>query len=472
MFEHYIPLIDANNGEPTPDILDKIIKEHAPIKQRMELRYEQYKASEQGVQIFSRTFENKDKVNNKLNNDFFSEIIDTKVGYMFGLPIAYSLEEENTDAQDRIRRFLKVNHAEDADAETGKYASICGYGSRLLYHDREGVERMMNIKPFETIFLSNGSITEPSYSIRYYSFKVVANGEFKDMLRVEFYNEQSVIEYVGEGADKLQEVNRTPNLFSGVPLFGFPNNDELLGDLDKAISLLEAYDRTLSDVNSEIEQFRLAYMMFKGVMIDDETIKMLKQTGALELPEEGDAFFLTKQLDDAIIEHHLDRLEKNINRFTKHVNFTEAFGGGTVTGPAMRYKLFMLETKCGTSEMKFTKALRQQFKLLFGSWNLRTNGQLDYTDVTFQFTRNIPSNLLDEAQTQLALKGIVSEETRLSLASFIADPKEELQKMADEMEDMIDLDNVESGGEVNGRTEPRGTTEDGAELGKEPAATV
>lgn len=451
MFEHYIPLLDENNGEPTPKLLKKIIDEFEPLKQRMINRYERYKASEKGVPIFTREFKgdgNKDKVNNKLNNDFFSEIIDTKIGYMFGLPVSYSLDHEDDEVLKRIQDFLKANHIEDADAETGKFASICGYGARLLYHDKEGIEKVMNIKPYEAIFLTNSSVAEPSYAIRCYPIKVIDGDDFKDGYKVEFYNETNIIEYTGEALDKLTETDRIPNLFKGVPLIGFPNNEELQGDVDKAISLIEGYDRSFSDVNSEIEQFRLAYMIFKGVDIDDDTIEKLKQTGALDVGENGEASFLTKDLNDNILEHHLDRLEKNICRFTKHVNLSDESFGGNLTGVAIRYKLLALETKSGTLEMKFTKSLRQQFKLLFDAWNLRSNkGELDYLCMTFQFTRNLPANLADEADVQSKLQGLVSEETRLSMLSVVSDPKAEIQKMQEEEADSMNLDKV---GEPNG----------------------
>ncbi|PRT05233.1 phage portal protein [Bacillus thuringiensis] len=451
MFEHYIPLLDENNGEPTPKLLKKIIDEFEPVKQRMINRYERYKASEKGVPIFTREFKgdgNKDKVNNKLNNDFFSEIIDTKIGYMFGLPISYSLDHEDEEVLKRIQDFLKANHTEDADAETGKFSSICGYGARLLYHDKDGEEKVMNIKPYEAIFLTNSSIAEPKYAIRCYPIKVIDGADFKDGYKVEFYNDTQIIEYTGEDLDKLKETDRITNLYKGVPLIGFPNNEELQGDVDKALSLIEGYDRTLSDVNSEVEQFRLAYMMFQGVEVDEETVENLKKTGALELPEGANAFFLTKDLNDNILEHHLDRLEKNICRFTKHVNLSDESFGGNLTGVAIRYKLLALETKSGTLEVKFTKSLRQQFKLLFDAWNLRSNKEeLDYLCMTFQFTRNIPVNLADEAEVQAKLQGLISEETRLSLFSAIHDPKAESQKMKEEEVDSIDLDAVNEGGE-------------------------
>ncbi|MDR4341774.1 phage portal protein, partial [Bacillus thuringiensis] len=78
----------------------------------------------------------------------------------------------------------------------------------------------------------------------------------------------------------------------------------------------------------------------------------------------------------------------------------------------MRYKLLALETKFGTLEMKFTKSLRQQFKLLFDAWNLRSyKEELDYLCMTVLCIRNLPANLSDEADAQSKLLGLITEQT-------------------------------------------------------------
>ena len=56
-------------------------------------KYNRYKVAD--VPIFERKLLY-DRVNNKVNNDFFSEIIDNKVGYMLGNAIAYVSDDEST----------------------------------------------------------------------------------------------------------------------------------------------------------------------------------------------------------------------------------------------------------------------------------------------------------------------------------------------------------------------------------------
>jgi hypothetical protein len=61
----------------------------------------------------------------------------------------------------------------------------------------------------------------------------------------------------------------------------------------------------------------------------------------------------------------------------------------------------------------------------------------------FIFKRNFPLNLLDEADTSSKLKGLVSEQTRLSLLSFVEDADYEIGLMKEENADKVDLDIVD-----------------------------
>lgn len=445
-------LIEAD-GRVTSEIIKDLIDEHAPTRARMLSLYERYKAV--SLPIFNREFEDPNKINRKLNNSFDSEIVDTKVGYFIGHPIAYQIDQEQQNYEkvnDALSDFLIRNHADDLDAEIVKMATICGYGARLLYVDKSGLERVMNVNPWEVILVYDRSINEPQFALRYYDM-VYKEGEVKvTRTRVEWYDNQNVTYYIQDGKgefvlDITEERNPQPHLFDFVPLVVFPNNEEMQGDTEKVLNLIDAYDRTLSDVNSEIEQFRLAYMAFYGYDPDEETLAKARKTGAFGLDDKGEGVgveFITKQINDAVIEHHLDRLEENIMRFSKNVDMTDEKFAGNLSGVAIRYKLMALETKCITMERKMAAALRQQFKVLATAW-AKKGIQLDYTNVYFQFKRNLPVNLLDEAQTTAQLRGHVSERTRLSQLSFIDDVDWELEEMRKDQEGLVDLDAISTG---------------------------
>jgi len=432
------------NGDVTSNIINDLIKDHSPDRERMARLYERYKASSYGVPILTREFLDRKKVNNKLANDFFGEVIDIKVGYFAGEPISYTIDKETENhekATEALKKFKQVNNVPDMDAETTKMASICGHGARLCYIDRDGQERAMNVDPWECIFITDMSINEPQYAMRYY--KITDNG--KERWRVEWYDNTYITYYVQSDTGQFIVDETEPqrqHFFDEVPLMGFPNNEECIGDAEKVLSLIDGYDRTLSDVSSEIEQFRLAYMAFYGVEPDEETIERARRTGAFGLDAEGKIEFITKDLNDQIIENHLDRVGNNIYRFSKTPNFADEAFAGSQSGEARKYKMLPFENKCVTSERKFTAGLRQMFKVITSAW-VKKGVSVDYTDIEMTFTRNFPLDLRYEAETQQMLKGLVSEKTRLSLFSGVEDPEAEIEEM--EAEQVVDLDNYGGG---------------------------
>lgn len=447
--KEFINLIQQNGIDG--NIIKLMIEEHRPIKDKMIKLYARYKAEPSGVPILTRKLIDyegigneavkriDDKVNNKLNNSFDSEIIDTKTGYMFGHPITY--ETEDKALKKMVSTFNTRNNIEDSDSELGKTASICGYGARLLYVDEEGNERLRNVDPWEAIILASDDITEPTFGLRYYQV-FEWSGETKvTSYRADFYDATYIYSFKSSDKELYQLIERKPHMFDGCPLFGVPNNKELKGDTEKVISLIDAYDRTLSDASNEIEQFRLAYLIVKGASLDEEDMENLKKSGVFEVfDENGDVKFLTKEINDTMIENHLNRLEENILRFAKTVNFSDGSFGGTITGVAMRYKLMALEHKAITMERKMTAAFRYQYKILCSAWDKKILADKNgYLKLWFQFKRNLPVNILEEAQASAQLKGQVSEETRLALLSFVDDVRFELERMAAER-DAYDLE--------------------------------
>jgi SPP1 family phage portal protein len=436
------------------ELINQMIEAHRQDHDRMIRLYTRYKAEEGGVPILSRKpieyedFETgtiiriDNKVNNRLNNAFDADIVDTKIGYFLGHPISYNVDDNAVLQQETVDEFNLRNNVEDADAEWGKMAAICGYGARLAYIDLEGKERIVNLPPWECIILSDRNITEPVYALRYYT---IENPITKTQtLKVEFYDNKEVKFYEKRDGD-LKLVDKKLHTFDYCPLYGLPNNEELKGDAEKVLSLIDAYDRTLSDASNEIEQYRLAYLVFKGLGADEETLAKMKRAGILEmLDEKDDAYYLTKDINDQMIENHLNRLEENIMRFAKSVNFTDEQFAGNVTGVAMKYKLMALENKCITMERKMTSALRWQFKVLCSAWAKKSKAKPDdYLNIWFGFKRNLPANLLEEADLAAKLKGLVSEETRLALLSFVDDVKYELERMQAEQDTYnVSLDDV------------------------------
>jgi len=416
-------------GGITDELLNKIIDKHSQNAARSKELMARYEALADGVPIFQREprfatsqEEKREIINHRINNDFFSEIIDFKVGYFAGNPVAYSYsntEEALDDTADtgdtldeakaardaaskKITDFVVRSNMFDVNMETTKFASMCGYAGRLFYIDPDGEERCMVTPPDESIILSKTKdITHPTYGVRYYS---VTDMNQVESLKAEFYDANMI--YYAEGARGALHITHVePNLFGMCPLQGIPNNREMLGDAEKVLALIDAYDRALSDINNEVDSFANAYMVFENVELNEEEMRKMQASGAFSFytggANGGKVYFLTKEINDAFLEHHLDRLEDNIRLFSKTPDMSdEAFG--TASGVALKFKLTGLETKCGMFEAKVISADTYMFELLSKAWE-KKQVKVDPLLCVSSFKRNFPLDLLSEAQAVQAL---------------------------------------------------------------------
>jgi SPP1 family phage portal protein len=434
-------LIESYNNEISNQIIVDLIEDHRSVREQMIKDYREYAGN---VPIMERVFENPNKLNNKISNDYRGEIIDGITGYLFGEPIEWKIDDGDYSDMDNeridraIKLFKKRNNLEDMDSITGEFVSICGYGARLCWVDGEGLERVMNLNPWEVIFIEDNTINEVIYAMIYYT--IVENIGLHKVERtvIEWYDKKNVTYFISNGQGVYEPDlsgllgKSGPHLFDYVPVVRFNNNNLQTSDFDKVRNLIDAYDRLISDVQNEIEEFRLAYLLIFGADISPETIKLLRQTGALGLQEGEDAKFLTKQADATFIENHKRTLNDNIYKFAKAVDMTdENFSGQSQSGESRKWKLLGLEFRAITKERKFKTGLDQMMKVICSAWQ-KKQIPLKYEDIEFVFTRSLPVDMLYVGDVVQKLKGIVSDETLLSLVPFVTDISRELELISNE----------------------------------------
>lgn len=408
----------------TEELLQKIITKHSPNASYNERLYQRYMAVAEGVEIFSRKQryeEEEDPINNKVNNDFFGEIVDFKVGYFAGKPIGYGYSktdesEEVTGGKEAVKKATKAitdfttrNNMFGVDIEITKFASIYGYAGRLFYIDTEGNERVMPVHGYETIILSDTNIAEPECAIRYYRETDIHGTETRV---AEFYDNKYIHIFKGN-KESLEFVERKEHMFDYCPLQGVANNKECMGDAEKVLALIDDYDKTVSDNSNEIESFAHALMLFSQ-QVDDKVIKKAQKTGALVVPKVGMADgepvkWLTKDINDGFTEHHLDRLEDNIYRFSKTPNLGDE-AWGNASGVSLKFKLHGLEVKCAQFQAQMMTSAQYMWKLLASSW-AKKGTRVDPLQCTESYERNFPLDHETNARTaqELIAAGVPEE---------------------------------------------------------------
>lgn len=440
------------NGITLPLLYD-ILRKHFPNSEYNRKLYRRYMGITNGIPIFGRQprYKEDKPINNKVNNDFFGEIVDFKVGYFAGEPIAYGYSdtdeaEETTGGEKAVKEankiltdFITRNNMFGVDMETTKYASIYGYSGRLFYI-KDGEERVMPIHGYETIILSDIDISEPEYAIRYYKSLDLYGAE---TWTVEFYDNAFVTIYKGKSLYSLEEVEQHQHFFDFCPLQGIANNKEHIGDAEKVLALIDDYDKVVSDNSNEIESFVHALMLvMAGGDNTEEVLQRANQTGILQVPPVGSnavnepVKWVTKNINDAFTEHHLQRVEDNIYRFSRTPNLgDESFG--SASGVSLKFKLHGLETKCATYEACVMNSAQHMWRVLCSAW-AKKNKHLDPLQITMEFKRNFPQDDLTTAQTVQA-EIASGAPKKFAFRHYTDDPEYLIEMVKAEKEDSMEL---------------------------------
>src|SRR5690606_15032846 len=87
------------------------------------------------------------------------------------------------------------------------------------------------------------------------------------------------------------------------------------------------------------------------------------------------------------------------------------------------------ELKRSTKERLFKKSLRDRYRLINNIMIMASEGEFNVNDITITFTPNLPKSLGEEIEAFTKLGGQLSDETKLTLLSFVENPQEELEKI-------------------------------------------
>ena len=431
------------------DTVAEAIALHKNSKSTTSALYQRY--LQKGLEIQSRTVEDITKPNNQLTNDFRGYIVDQVTGYLFGNEVSYTVDEvsyENAQAiaqsfNNLLDDLITTNEMPDLDAELCTYMSAAGYAARLMYLENvedpeQSIEesefpplRVMNIPAWEIFFVYNG--TKRTHAIRYQETAALKEGGEKGLL-VTVYTDTELTRFATNEKGELLLVETKPHGFNHIPVALFQNNNEEMCDFEKVEPLIDAYDVVTSDSVNEIEAFAHAYLALEGIEMEKGEAEKAKRTGVLTLPtsydgQSGKAYFITKNVNDGFLENTKNMLVSNIHKFSSSVNMAdESFSGSAQSGESRKWKMMDLEAKAGTKARKFSKGLREQFKVICSNWRIITDG-IDYRKISFGFSRNVPQDKTHLAEFATKMKGIISDETLFDNIKGVVDDSKYEKKL-------------------------------------------
>lgn len=440
--------LNMGNTTYLREVISKYILNQVP---ELVHNYELYKGKHK---IEDRVVMDTNKPNNKLTNDFYGYIIDTTIGYFLGSPI--QIQFENKEVELALNTILQDNFKDDLFMEIGKEMCIKGHSALMVYQNEQSETKLVRLPKEKVIFIydEDGGIDVVG-AIRFYNTTEFNRGTKEEFINIEVYTDTEITHYRAKGTgsnvgelslNMNYKVNPQPHIYGVVPIIDFQNNEEGFSDLQKVESLVDDYDRILSDSSNEQEAYRNAYLMIKNMVLNEKSLQRLKEEGIIEVDDDGDVKFVTKNIQDSAIQSHLDRLSTNIFKFAQTPDLSDEKFAGNLSGVAIRFKMFGLETKCIIKERKMNRAIRQLVKILSVPLKVLVGDDIDHTDADIIFTRNLPANLTEIVDTVVKLNGVVDQETLLSLLPFIPDTTAVIEALNKEQDSIqVDVERANNG---------------------------
>jgi SPP1 family phage portal protein len=386
--------------------------------------------------IEERTIEDSSKPNNKLIHDYPGYIVNMATGYFLGKPVAYSSKSNNNNYLNTLQRMFDYNDESDENAEIEKTCSIQGEAFEIMFQDEDANTRFIQV-PNEQIIVVYDTTLDPKIkvAVRYYN---VIDQNNNTITKVEVYTADKISYYTLQGGLTYVLDGEVEHYFEEVPIIHYINNAEQIGDFERVITLIDAYDKQQSNTQNDFDYFTDAYLLLVNLSdSDNNDIKDMKNNRIMLVGEGGDARWLIKDINDTALENYKNRLNKDIHKFSNIPDLSDEAFAGDLSGVAIRFKLFCLEQIASMKERKFKKALQRRIELITNILNIK-GGNYDYTDIDMSFTRNIPANTTEFVNMVTQLKGTLSEQTLIAQIPFVADPQAELEKVKKEQESSLE----------------------------------
>jgi SPP1 family phage portal protein len=411
--------------------IGQIVKAYAGEFLRFE-KLERYYKNDNDIK--ARTMTN-DKPNNKLAHSFCKYITSMATGYFMGKGIRYVTEDE--EQKEFTDMVLDFEYEKDSTFEIAKEASKCGVGFELLYVDEKSElkTKKFGAREFIPIFsVKIGEFLEAAIRV-WEEDDILIDG--KTVKYAELYTKTEIITYIAEGKEYAETERKTHNL-NDVPVIVYMNNEEIKGDFEDVISIVDAYDKAQSDTANDFEYFTDAYMVTIGAnfLVDDfdgnddkrQVIKQLRNNRILEVDKDGSVEWLVKNVNDAATENYKNRLRNDMFFLAQVPALTDENFSQNVSGVAIKYKLIGLEELSIVKENKFRAAVKKKLKIVTGFINERYNKSFGAGGIEIVFDRNLIDNLTEIIENVKKLEGITSKETQLGLLPFVDDPAEEAKR--------------------------------------------
>ena len=401
------------NGIPDGGMVESCIREHILGVSRLE-RLRAYYDGRHAIDVRVRSA---GMPNLRMTHAFPRYISTMASGYLIGNPVRYECTDQIEEMENVLREYQR-SAIDSVDAELARNASIYGKGVELIFSDGEARPCSAALDPRDAFVVYEDSVEQRPMMGVYLMPWRMPDGRLKGYF-VYIYTDSHILRYrVKNLSDpRLGTPEDVQGHFFGrVPRVEYWNGEDEKGDFEDVLSLIDAYDLLQSDRMNDKQQFVDALLILYGCTLQTDERgrspgQQLREDKALSLPDcDARAEWLCKQLSEADTEVLENAIKTDIHKMSLVPDLTDEHFAGNSSGVAMRYKLLGLEQLTRIKERWFREALRQRLSAYCRFLNCRGLSAPEPDRVRMIFTRSLPVNELETAQTLSALSGILPED--------------------------------------------------------------
>ena len=464
------------------EILQFINEDKTSIKKRLAKIGERYYEGDHDIRSYRMFYfnadgelvEDKTRSNVKISHPFFTELVDQEVQYMLSGEGSF-VRSDDQDLQNYLDEYFDDDFKSELnDVLTGTVSK--GFDYMYAYKradDRTGFQHADSIGVVEV--REKDTDDKCAYVIYWYVDRI--GKENKLIKRIQVWDTKQTTYYVQDQEGELkkdedEELNPRPHViyhkegdeatyyeeYGFIPFFRLDNNRKQFSGLKPIKDLIDDYDMMSCGLSNNLADFDHPLHVVKGFQGDnlDELAVNLKTKKMVGVDPTGDVEIRTVDIPYQARQAKMEEDEKNIYRFGMGFNSAQ-IGDGNVTNVVIKSRYALLDLKCNKLEMKLKAFLKNIVNVVLNEINRRYDSDYDFTDVYFDFQREVMTNAQDNAQIELvdAQKKQTEVNTLLSLAGVL-DDESIIQNICEVMDlnwhdlkDKINLDDGLASAEMN-----------------------
>lgn len=392
--------------------------------------------------ILSEPNQKADNINSKIVDNKIKPLVDSYNGFFVGIPPTVSSDEDQVS--DAVQDWNNANSFQDQLNEISKQTDIYGRSIAFVYQNEDGQPRLKYSSPTHAFIIYDDTVERnPLAFVRY----KLDDGESYTEAKGQIQYADSFYSFHGTTINDDTETNKyATNPYGIVPATEFYENEERQGIFEQVLTLQNELDHVMSQKANQIAYFDDAYMFMFGIQLpeddDGNPSFNFKKNRLIYAPNvdpnsKPEIGFIAKPDADGMQENMIDHLQKSIYENTGIANLRDENFASNASGVAMQYKLLSMKDKADNKERKFTKSLRQLYKIVFATLFNDTTKQAAWSTLNFHFTRNLPDDIATMISSAKQAEGMVSHQTQLSLLPFVKDPQAELKQLQKEKQESI-----------------------------------